>query len=59
MDWLHQNRRSRAWLAAQLGLTRQAIYRWDKIPSDYLRTIQNITDIPGHKLDPELAKVFR
>jgi len=41
-------------LARQLGLTRQAVSHWDKVPIKYLRVVSEMTKIPREKLRPDL-----
>ncbi len=45
-------------LANELGISRQAIYKWnpEKIPIDYLIQIEKLTGISREKLRPELFK---
>lgn len=41
-------------LARQLGLTRQAVSFWDKIPLKHLKTVSKMTGIAQQKLRPDL-----
>lgn len=41
-------------LARQLGLTRQAVSSWDKVPLKHMKTISQLTGIPRHKLRPDI-----
>jgi DNA-binding transcriptional regulator YdaS (Cro superfamily) len=41
-------------LARQLGLTRQAVSFWDKIPIKHLRAVSKITGIHSRQLRPDL-----
>ncbi len=41
-------------LARQLGLTRQAVSHWDKVPLKHLKVISEMTKIPREKLRPDL-----
>jgi hypothetical protein len=41
-------------LSRRLGLTRQAVSHWNKVPFKYLRTISEMTGIPREKLRPDL-----
>tara|TARA_R110000868_G_scaffold49026_4_gene158420 strand:- start:216 stop:407 length:192 start_codon:yes stop_codon:yes gene_type:complete len=41
-------------LARQLGLTRQAVGLWDKVPLKHLRAVSKMTGIPRQQLRPDL-----
>ena len=41
-------------LARKLGLTRQAIYQWDRIPPERVLQVEEITGVPRHQLRPDL-----
>lgn len=41
-------------LASALGLTRQAIYQWDKIPPQYVLRVEEVTGVPRSTLRPDL-----
>lgn len=41
-------------LARKLGVTRQAVCKWRKIPDMHLRPVHKITGIPLHELRPDL-----
>jgi DNA-binding transcriptional regulator YdaS (Cro superfamily) len=41
-------------LADRLGLTRQAVYQWDKVPANHVLRVEEVTGIPRHKLRPDL-----
>ena len=41
-------------LARALGLTRQAVYQWDSIPSDRVLRVEEVTGVPRHRLRPDL-----
>lgn len=41
-------------LASRLGLTRQAIYAWKKIPAERVPEIEGITGVARHILRPDL-----
>lgn len=40
-------------LAAELGITPQAISQWDKIPLNRVFEVERITGIPHHELRPD------
>jgi hypothetical protein len=41
-------------MARQLGVTRQAVSLWDKIPLKHLRAVSKMTGIPRQQLRPDL-----
>jgi len=41
-------------LSRRLGVTRQAVSNWNKVPFKYIRTISEMTGIPREKLRPDL-----
>lgn len=41
-------------LARRIGVTRQAIYGWDKIPAERVVEVEAATGIPRKKLRPDL-----
>ena len=43
-------------LARRLGITRQALQQWDKIPAKYLIPIERLTGVPREELRPELYR---
>ena len=45
---------SGARLADQLGVTRQALYQWHRIPAERVLEIERITGVPRHELRPDL-----
>ena len=51
--------RSQKGLMAQigraLGMTRQAVWAWKKVPADYLPAIERATGIPRHRLRPDIC----
>lgn len=40
-------------LAADLGITPQAISQWEKIPLNRVFEVERITSVPRHKLRPD------
>lgn len=44
-------------LAAQLNLTRQAVYQWTRVPAQYVITVEEKTGISRHKLRPDIFGV--
>jgi 2-dehydropantoate 2-reductase len=43
-----------AQLARLLGITRQALYQWDKVPAERVLEIERLTGVPRHALRPDL-----
>lgn len=41
-------------MSRRLGVSRQAIAQWDKVPVKHLRAISEMTGIPRQKLRPDL-----
>jgi hypothetical protein len=41
-------------LARELGLSRAALYKWQRVPLKYLRLLTKMTGIPRHKLRPDI-----
>lgn len=41
-------------LARKLGITRQAVCKWRRVPDAHLRPLHKITGIPLHELRPDL-----
>lgn len=45
-----------AMIARRIGITRQAVSDWDKVPLGRLLEVEQITGIPREKLRPELFR---
>jgi DNA-binding transcriptional regulator YdaS (Cro superfamily) len=43
-----------AQLAAELGIARQAVYQWTKIPIERVADIERLTNIPRAELRPDI-----
>ena len=41
-------------LARELGVSRAALYKWERVPMKYLRTLAKLTGIPRQKLRPDI-----
>lgn len=41
-------------LADALGITRQAIYQWDKVPAERVLDVERLTGVSRHDLRPDL-----
>jgi DNA-binding transcriptional regulator YdaS (Cro superfamily) len=41
-------------LAATLGVTRQAVSKWNRVPLCHVQTISNMTGIPRERLRPDI-----
>lgn len=59
MDEAKQAAGNGAKLAKALGLRRQAVYQWDKIPSGHVLRVEELTGVPRSKLRPDLYPVDR
>lgn len=46
-------------LARGLGLKRQAIYQWDKVPAERVLEVERITGVPRSQLRPDLYPEHR
>ena len=47
---------SQAKLARRLGLTRQTICEWDRIPAHHVVAVEIATGVPRERLRPELYR---
>lgn len=54
MQLVIDNVKSLAWLARELGLRRQSVAKWQRIPEDYLLQVEALTGIPREDLRPDL-----
>jgi DNA-binding transcriptional regulator YdaS (Cro superfamily) len=45
---------SGAALGKALGLTRQAIYQWERIPVEHVLLIERLTGLPRHQQRPDI-----
>ena len=43
-----------AQLAAKLGIARQAVYQWTRIPAERVADVERITGVPRAELRPDL-----
>lgn len=43
-------------LASALGITRHAIYQWDKVPSDRVGQVMEVTGMRADEIRPDLFK---
>lgn len=41
-------------LAGKLGVTRQALYQWKRVPAQHVLKIEALTKVPRHELRPDL-----
>lgn len=41
-------------LAAKLGITRQAVYQWDRVPPQHVLDVERVTGVSRHQLRPDL-----
>jgi DNA-binding transcriptional regulator YdaS (Cro superfamily) len=54
MDLIRAQRGMLAKIAHDLGITRAAVVKWDKVPAERVVEIERITGIPREKLGPDL-----
>ena len=45
-----------AYVAKQLGLSRQSIYQWTEVPADHLVSLERITGVDRSFIRPDLFK---
>ena len=45
-----------AYVAKQLGLSRQSIYQWTEVPADHLVNLERITGVDRSFIRPDLFK---
>lgn len=43
---------------AAIGVTRQAMWKWDTIPPTRVPGVSKLTGIPKHELRPDLPELF-
>jgi DNA-binding transcriptional regulator YdaS (Cro superfamily) len=55
MDLIRAKRGMLAKVAHDLGITRAAVVKWDKVPAERLPEIEEITGIPRHELRPDIC----
>mgnify|MGYP003641527825 FL=1 len=48
-----------AYVAKQLGLSRQSIYQWTEVPADHLVDLERITGVDRSFIRPDLFKEKR
>lgn len=46
-------------LARKIGVTHGAIRQWDRVPYNWLITVEKATGIPRDKLRPELFREYK
>lgn len=47
-----------SWLARKLGIKKQAISRWRRVPVDRVPVISKLTGIPRYKIRPDKPDIF-
>lgn len=55
MDLIRDRRGLLAKVAKELGVTRGAVVKWDKVPAERLPEIERITGISRHDLRPDIC----
>ncbi|WP_428485980.1 transcriptional regulator [Rhodopila sp.] len=53
---IRRGRGSLAKLAEELGLTRGAVAKWDRVPAERVVEVERITGIPREQLRPDLYR---
>jgi DNA-binding transcriptional regulator YdaS (Cro superfamily) len=43
-------------IAHKLGLSRQAVQQWRRVPGQHILAVSAFTKVPGHRLRPDLAE---
>jgi len=46
-------------LARKLGISHNAICQWDRVPYNWLITVEKVTGVPRDKLRPELFQEYK
>ncbi len=46
-------------LGRALNLSRQAVYQWDRIPSEHVIKVEEVTGVPRQRLRPDLYPAER
>ena len=46
-------------LAGKIGISHNAICQWDRVPLDWLLTIEKAVKVPRHKLRPDLYRDYK
>lgn len=54
MQLVVDNVKSLSWLANQLGLRRQSVAKWQRVPEEYLLQVEDLTGVPRELLRPDL-----
>ena len=55
MELIRAKRGMLAKVAHDLGITRAAVVKWEKVPAERLPEIEEITGIPRHVLRPDIC----
>ena len=45
-----------ALIAREIGVTRAAVVKWERVPAERLPEIERITGIPRHQLRPDICQ---
>jgi DNA-binding transcriptional regulator YdaS (Cro superfamily) len=45
-------------IALKLGLSRQAVQQWRRVPGQHILAVSAFTKVPGHRLRPDLAEAM-
>jgi hypothetical protein len=55
MQLIRSRHGMQAKIARALGCSRQALQFWDKVPAEYLPTVEQVSGIPRHLLRPDIC----
>lgn len=47
-----------AWLARAVGVRKQALSRWDRVPLDRVPAVSRATGLPKYKIRPDVPDIF-
>lgn len=54
---LRRTRGAQAKVARELGVTRAAVAKWEKIPAERVVEVERVTGIPREELRPDLYRI--
>jgi len=58
LRYLDAERGRRSWLAGELDISPSAISMWDRVPTERVSAISQLTGIPPRELRPDIADIF-
>jgi len=51
---VRRERGTAARLARELGISRPAVWRWKRVPAEYVMPLETLLKIPRHRIRPDL-----